>query len=485
MTNETQKTPQHKPQPGGSVNFPDTKSNPSQGNQNQSSPQEISRKTPSQGSKTEEAAAPTMKMNKALGTAVLFLLIVFSTKAFATTVGTCGPPPRFTTIQAAVTAAPANSTINICPGTYPEQVLISGKNLNLVGVASGTKHAAVVVSPAGGLVQNGVDIFGVPVAAQIFVMNATVTISHLTVDGVGNVLTGCGGPTLEGIYYQSSSGTITDNTVRNQFQTDFANYGGCQNGLAINIESTTSSNAVTISNNSVRAYQKNGVTATGAATGPGSPGPVVTITANFIVGLGATQMNWPGGSAENGVQVGFGATGTVSNNTVNDNIWWADTNQQPGNAASGILVYASEGIMISGNSVNSAQFAITVDSDPTYGPADSNIIESNKISGTQIFDAIDLCSNSNVAKSNTIYGSAESAIHADDSCGSGNNNSIKNNTVNEACAGILLGTGTGTVFNTNSFLNVTHTTLPGDVCPEAPTANGHSPRPLPFKPTRK
>jgi hypothetical protein len=156
---------------------------------------------------------------------------------------------------------------------------------------------------------NGSDIFGNPVAAQIFVQNATVSISHLTVDGTGNLLAGCGGPTLEGIYFQNSSGTITDDVVRNQFQTDFVDYGGCQNGLAINVESLTNSSVVTVSNNSVRAYQKNGITATGAATGPGSPGPVVTITANYIVGLGATAMNWPGGAAENGVQVGFGASG--------------------------------------------------------------------------------------------------------------------------------------------------------------------------------
>ncbi len=448
----------------------------------------------SQHGRSMNAPASTswkMKANRVLSTAALLMLIALSSRAFAVTVGTCEPGQQYTTIQAAVTAATPGSTVNICPGTYPEQVLIS-KNLHLVGVTSGTKHAAVVISPSGGLVQNGVDIFGNAVAAQIFVMNATVSISHLTVDGVGNILTGCGGPTLEGIYFQNSSGTITDDVVRNQFQTDFVDYGGCQNGLAINVESLTNSNAVTVSSNSVRAYQKNGITATGAATGPGSPGPTVTITGNYIVGLGATAMNWPGGAAENGVQVGFGAAGTVSNNTVNDNIWWDDDSSQPGNAASGILVYASDGITISGNSVNSAQFGITVDSDPSYGPADNNIIESNKVSGTQIFDAIDLCSNHNTVKLNTVYGSAQSAVHADDSCGSGNNNAITNNTVNEACAGILMGTGTGTTFGMNTFLNVTHTTMPGDVCSVVDDARtggalGKQPslRPSPFKPNRK
>lgn len=50
MADETEKNPQQqKPQPGGSVNAPDTKTNPSPGKPNQSNPQEIYKKTPSQG----------------------------------------------------------------------------------------------------------------------------------------------------------------------------------------------------------------------------------------------------------------------------------------------------------------------------------------------------------------------------------------------------------------------------------------------------
>src|ERR1035438_10669280 len=82
------------------------------------------------------------------------------------------------------------------------------------------------------------------------------------------------------------------------------------------------------------------------------------------------------------------------------------------------------------------------------------------LGGPQTFDAIDLCSSNNLAKSNTIYGSAQSAIHADDECpgpstASGNNNTVQSNTINEACAGILQGTGTGNVFTSNTFANVT------------------------------
>jgi hypothetical protein len=329
-----------------------------------------------------------------------------------------------------------------------------------------------------------------------------VTIKGLIVDGAGNNIAGCG-LTLEGIYFKNISGTISGNAVRNQFQTDFANFGGCQNGLAINVESTVSTNSVTISGNSVRAYQKNGITASGPGT-PGSPaGPSVTISGNYVVGMAATAMNWPtSGAAENGIQVGFGAAGSVSGNTVNDNIWAQDLSSScPScNAASGILVFASEGISVTDNEVGSAQFGIAIETDPSSdtfcngvscGPADNATVTRNKVVGTQIFDAIDLCSNGNSAKSNLIYGSTESGIHVDDACGTGNSNVVTNNVINEACAGILTGTGSGNTTSPNTFNNVTNTTLAGDTCPAAigvsSASKGHQSllRPSPYRPNAK
>jgi pectin methylesterase-like acyl-CoA thioesterase len=132
-------------------------------------------------------------------------------------VGSCKPSLiSFSTIQAAVNAAPAGSTIDVCPGTYPEQVTISAKSLTLIGVLAGTSDAVVLVPPSGGLTTSATDIGGGAVAAQIFVENSTgVTISHLTVDGNGNALLGCG-TNLIGIYFKNSAGKTTDSVARNQ-----------------------------------------------------------------------------------------------------------------------------------------------------------------------------------------------------------------------------------------------------------------------------
>ena len=417
----------------------------------------------------------------------LIVLAALSGQAFASTVtvGLCpGPGTHYITIQAAVNAVSIGGAVKVCPGNYPEQITIT-RNLTLTGITSGTNGAAVVAVPSGGLVTNGVtDIFGNPTAAQIFVQNAAVTISRITVDGANDGLTDCSINAI-GIYYQNASGTITANAVRNVLLP--TGLQGCQDGLAINVESNTGTPAVTISNNSVRNYDKNGITASGPDNG--SPGPNVTVTGNTVIGLGATTV-----TAQNGIQIGYGATGKVTSNNVVDDIFINPPACSPCWGSSGILIYGSSGVTVTSNTVESTQYGIVPVTESASLTANGTIIKLNRVGGTQTFDAIDLCSDWNTAQSNIIYGSAESGIHLDDSCSpsTGSNNTVTGNTINEACAGILLGTGTLNTTTPNTFMNVTNTTVAGDVCTPtlAPTAgadtrgslaNHLSLRPSPYK----
>jgi hypothetical protein len=404
-------------------------------------------------------------------------------------VGLCSASgTHYLSIQAAVSAVeslPAPRIVRVCPATYSEQVKITA-SLTLEGVANGTLDAAVLVPPMGGLSTNASDIFGNSVAAQIFVQSATVTVSHLIVDGTGsngNGLSGCSINPI-GIYYQNSSGTITDNAVRNVLMAP--GLQGCQVGLAINVESDAGSPAVTISDNSVRNYDKNGITASGPGTGGG---PNVTVTSNTVIGLGATSV-----TAQNGIQIGYGATGSVTYNYVVDDVYTnppcGGTNEPPCYGSSGILIYASSGITASSNTVESTQLGIAPTTDPTYGTANDTIVKSNHVGGTQNYDAIDLCSDKNTAESNVVYGSAQSGIHVDDSCppSTGSGNTVTGNRINEACAGILLGSGTGNTTAPNTLLNVTNTMMAGDTCTpladsarEDSVAKPQALRPSPYK----
>ena len=119
----------------------------------------------------KESDSMKSKFGKAIvsGLALAFAnCVAVSANAATVFVGTC-VSPSFSTIQAAVTAVPAGSTVNVCPGTYPEQVSIN-KRLTLQGIASGTLNQAVVTAPAGGIVANTVSLAtAYPIAAQIYV----------------------------------------------------------------------------------------------------------------------------------------------------------------------------------------------------------------------------------------------------------------------------------------------------------------------------
>jgi hypothetical protein len=153
----------------------------------------------------------------------------------------------------------------------------------------------------------------------------------------------------------------------------------------------------------------------------------------------------------------------VTGNIVIDDIY------SPGNvAATGILIFASSGITVTSNTVGNSQLGIAIVTDTVdgYGVADHATVIANMVFGTQLLDAIDLCSNNNMAETNTISGSAQSAVHLDSGCSStGNGNTVTKNTIQESCAGILEGTGTSSnTTSPNTFFDVTNTLLAGDTC---------------------
>jgi parallel beta-helix repeat protein len=377
----------------------------------------------------------------------LVMLIGLSGQAFSSTVAVTTDPAcqpslaHFATIQSAVNAVPAGSTIKVCPGVYREQVVIN-KKLNLQGIpnSSGSQDAAVILPPTGGVLVNTTDQRGA-VAAQILVQNTTgpVLISNLTVDGKGNKYTG---DDLRGINYQDASGIVNHVAVRNEIPNDVPT--GDQSGQGILVETTSSPNAtLTVENSSVHNYNKNGIVARYA-------GANLIAIGNYVQGSGPIDV-----IAQNGIELAFsGATGSIKNNTVIDNFYTPNTS-----SSADILLYDAKengSIVVSGNTLGNSNYAISLftSSAGTYG--DGVSVTSNKIFGTSTFDAIDVCTNGNTITGNTIFNSYESGIHLDASCtGTGTGNAVTGNTILEsACAGILADTGTGVVGANNVFYTV-------------------------------
>jgi|SRR5580704_491595 hypothetical protein len=374
-------------------------------------------------------------------------------------VGTCHAGGKATIGDALAVATPG-TIIDVCPGTYAEQVTITLDNITLQGIPytheGVVTDAAVIIPPAGGLVGNGTtfstDDSSSVAVAQIIVQNAEgVTISHITVDAqsTGN----CGVGMLMGIYYQNSTGTVTDSVARNQIE---GSGMGNQCGWGIAAESNGTgpagaSPALTVSNCSVHNFQKNGIVVRGNNTS----GPDLTATGNTVVGIGATTV-----IGQNGIEVAFGASGSVKGNYV------SSLNDTSDNSASGILFYSSTG---------SAVAETNIVENANTGIADENntgtTINSNHIGGSQMLDGIDLCSTGATANSNFIYNSGNSGIHIDDGCGSGTSEIVKSNTINESCAGIMLGSSNTSTTAPNTYFNDGTETQSGDTCvpPNGPT----------------
>jgi hypothetical protein len=248
-----------------------------------------------------------MSRLKVLSLLAIGLLLAVPMFASTVAVGTCKPSlVSFTTISAAVSSVPPNSTVEVCPGTYPEQVTIS-QSLTLKGISSGNAGQAIIAVPSSGLVEVTTG-GGTLVAPMMHVTATSVNISDLTVDGTGNGVTNT--PWLAGILYDDgSSGTVNEITARNLCCT-----GG---GTGVWAENNSSPLSVTIENSSFHDIDDSAVIAVGSSL-------LATIKGNTMQGGFAQFQFLSGGSltanvTDGGAFAGIYASGpnTISGNTVN------------------------------------------------------------------------------------------------------------------------------------------------------------------------
>lgn len=352
------------------------------------------------------------------------------------------PTAAYTAIQAAVNAAKSGDVIRVCPGTYREQVVID-KSLSVEA------DNGVIVIPSDVVANSAGASSSDTIAAIILVKNAdNVELKGFIVDGSANGITACS-PDLIGILYQDASGSIEHNAVRN---VRLANsLPGCQSGGAIVVQSSASGQSgVSIADNSVDGYQKNGITAN-------EPGTKVDVIGNAVTGLGPTT-----GAAQNGIQIGFGAQGRVINNAVADNVYspCESAADCPSNAA-GILIYQSDGVRVERNAVGSNQVGIFV-------AANNGAIGDNRVFHSVALDGIALVGNSNTVSSNDISSSDDAAVYIQ-----GNNNTVFDNEFTGAAFGIFKISGSS---GNNHYGNRYYATLvpvqdpaPGRILTPAPS----------------
>lgn len=337
---------------------------------------------------------------------------------------TC-PGATFSEIQTAIDQAAPGDSVHVCQGLYSEPQLTINKPLNLNG-----DSGVLFVPPS--FTQNAMALAsGAPIAAGILVAGADpVSITGITIDGINNSIDQCA-PRVEGIYYQNSSGKIESVVVTNMKLG--AGLNGCQSGTGILVESGTGgSSRVEIVNCKIHDFQKNGITAN-------ETGTFVSVHENVVTGSGPTT-----GAAQNGIQIGFGATGKIVENTVVNMIWSPCLDSNTCQAvATNILVAESDGVVVRDNTVAISQVGIFVD-------GNNETILRNRVSNSSVFDGIRVEGNGSKVQSNRVATANEALIFVQ-----GNDNDVVHNTLSDAPVGILKVSGSSDdKFRANDFDNV-------------------------------
>ena len=322
----------------------------------------------------------------------------------------------YNSISAAITAAHAGDTIQVCPSTYPEAVHINKASLTLIGLTiSGS--SLIELLPTAGITVSDVNPSGDnPTQTAILLVDsvAGVTINDISVNG-SNVPV-VGGTGNVGIYYRDASGSIINSAVGYIGLNPDGSLTGAQEGLGIYVESGNGSSAsLTVTGTSVHDYNKNGITAIGAGT-------KLVAKGNSVTGAGPTTV-----TAQNGIEVAEGAKGTVSGNVITgDDYTPVDT------AATGVLFYQTAPYSIANsNSISETNTGIY------FYSSDHATANGNTLSKIFNWDGIDAIYSD---YSTLTYNSIMRAGLEDDNDGiylCSSHTSVAHNNINEAPVGVL------------------------------------------------
>ncbi|MFZ2487473.1 MAG: right-handed parallel beta-helix repeat-containing protein [Anaerolineae bacterium] len=239
----------------------------------------------------------------------------------------------FCSIQAAVDDSDTvnGHTIDISAGTFVEQVEVT-KELTLKGAGVST----IIQSPA--TLTKFFQVAGGPKNYPIVYVHgvSAVTIQDLVVDGAGK---GNANYRFQGIGYHNAGGVISNVEIKDVRDTPFS---GSQHGVALYAyNEDAAARTLEVKDSTIHDYQKNGVTL-------GGPGLTVNVHDSTVTGYGPTTV-----TAQNGIQVSYGATGTVGPNNQVSGVSYTPSNW----VASGVLIYDAD-VTVTTNTVTNAQVGI-------------------------------------------------------------------------------------------------------------------------------
>ena len=267
-----------------------------------------------------------------------------ATTGAATGANTSCATARYSTVQSAVNAAESletaqpspRPTVELCPGTYQEQVTIT-KSLTVTHAPAPRGQVVIELpaTPAGSTTNCQATDTSAQVPQSVLEICAaaaggantegvSVSIRRVTVEGdwPADVCN----DNLYGILVEGGATLFLDqSTVENVGADPLTAAGGCQGGVGVDAGNSYTGQVghADLGGDTIDTYQKNGV----VIDGSGSTGNIIGTT---VTGAGATPY-----IAQNGIQISTGATGSVAESVVSGNNYTGKGEA----SSSGILVY--------------------------------------------------------------------------------------------------------------------------------------------------
>ena len=240
------------------------------------------------------------------------------------------------TVQEGVDEATAGDLLMVMPGVFEEQIVITKENLTIVGAGSDSDPEAnsIILAPIDMPYYFATSANNYPVIGLDGING--VSLQNLRIDGAGR---GNSNYRFAGIGFWNAGGSISQCQVVNIQDTPFS---GAQHGIGVySYNNTGGPYTISIHNSVLEGFQKNGIAL-------GGDGLTIDIADCSVTGAGPTTI-----TAQNGIQAGFGAGGTIEDCVVSD-IGYLGENW----GASGFLFYNGTSINLTGVTVSNSQSCV-------------------------------------------------------------------------------------------------------------------------------
>jgi hypothetical protein len=271
--------------------------------------------------------------------------------------GTSCTAPGFTTIQSAVTAAPAGATIKVCAGTYTEQVQIA-RSVTIAGLGNVTVQLPSTPATSTAACDNvsgaGPDQDGIVICGK----NTSVTLDNIVVDAAW-ATTVCDDNLYGIVIGGGATLSFTDSSI---IAAGAYPPNGCQGGVGIEagmaFTKPVEVGHLKMTDSWISGYQKNGIVVDGWKS-------TAAIGNSLVTGAGPQSA-----IAQNGIQVSDSAkaviTGTtVSGNECEDNAASCGANGLANVQSAGILLFgAARGTEVANSTMSYNDMGAYYSADP-------------------------------------------------------------------------------------------------------------------------